>query len=294
MLKLDRVCIPLGFKCNFKCKYCYRGLNRFTPEFKLSKLMEDYLKSLSKDWCSSVIMSGGEPLLYFNKLKKVFSYVPKDVHKKVMSNGSLLTQEMVDYFNENNIEFHLSHDGECTKDLRGIDVLDNTELKFLINQLNILTIFSVCTNKNPDIIKNYEYIRNKLGRSNFFFIPYPVYNNGNCEDLIKDFDYDVFESSFREYRDTIYSPVSYYCLDGEYKHFLFNVDLGGNVIDKNSSMKLGTVQDNLEDLLKIRDFIYKDSYCFKSDCPIKRYCKGILENASEHYCKCTRIAGGYN
>ena len=85
MLKLNRVVVPLSLDCNLHCKYCYRkaGL-RDIPEF--NNLMRNYLKGLQPSWCNSVTASGGEPLLHFDKVKELFSYVSPLVHKKIMTN----------------------------------------------------------------------------------------------------------------------------------------------------------------------------------------------------------------
>ena len=92
MLKLERVCVPLSLDCNLHCRYCYRDKEKL-----------DKIRNLSPEWCEAVVASGGEPLMHFDKVKELFSYVPKNIHKKIMSNCTLLTQEIVDYINENEI-----------------------------------------------------------------------------------------------------------------------------------------------------------------------------------------------
>ena len=105
MIKLNRVCVPLTLDCNLHCKYCYRDRERLDiPDF--SDDMKAYLCQLSPDWCEAVIASGGEPLLHWDKVKELFSYVPHNVHKKIMSNCLLLTEDIVSYINDNEIELH--------------------------------------------------------------------------------------------------------------------------------------------------------------------------------------------
>ena len=121
MFKIKRICVPLSFHCNLHCKYCYLG-NRDFKSLNFTVDMIDYLHNLSPEWCQCVCATGGEPLLYFDKVKELFSYVPRNVHKKIISNCTLLTQEMVNYINDNAIELSFSHDGFFTKFLRGIDI----------------------------------------------------------------------------------------------------------------------------------------------------------------------------
>lgn len=58
---------------------------------------------------------GGEPLLMFDFIKWSHSYLKKYLSKKldirILTNGTIITQEMCDFFNENNITIIISLDG---------------------------------------------------------------------------------------------------------------------------------------------------------------------------------------
>ena len=68
-IKLGRICIPLGIRCNLSCRYCYRDICRKDIPNKVSNKFLSYLKSLDTD-SYAVIFSGGEPLLYMDTIKK--------------------------------------------------------------------------------------------------------------------------------------------------------------------------------------------------------------------------------
>ena len=56
---------------------------------------------------------GGEPLIHFNKIKQILDGV-RDIpqlKKMILTNGLLLTQDIVDYVIENHIQVSVSFDG---------------------------------------------------------------------------------------------------------------------------------------------------------------------------------------
>ena len=296
MLKINRICIPLGLSCNFNCKYCFRNIARRELPSELSEDMKEYLRSLSPEWCESVIMSGGEPLLYFDKIKEVLSYVPANVHKCIMSNCSLLTQEIVDYMNDNNIELHLSHDGAETEYLRGVDVLKDPVIANLVKQVKILMVFAVVTNRNTDIRANYEDTAAKLGRRDFIYKTNAVYETPTNKDLILGFDYDEFARTFEYYVHTILEYSPHYCnctiKDSKSRSNGFNVDLHGNVIGMATLTKLGTIHNSKEELIAAQDASEPDTgYCNNSGCLYKDRCTSQRQLASPHFCKCSHIMG---
>ena len=111
--------------CNLHCKYCFRDNKRIDKVPEFTPDMIECLKNLSPEKCKIATATGGEPFLRFDKVKEYFSYVHKDIPKKIISNCTLLTQEIVDYINENNIELQVSHDGSITKFLRGVDIFED-------------------------------------------------------------------------------------------------------------------------------------------------------------------------
>lgn len=255
--------------------------------------MKKYLTQIDPSWCEALVFTGGEPLLYLPTIKEILKITAPLLHKRIYTNGSLLTQEIVDYLNENQVEVTISHDGRMTEYLRGRDVLTEKDLLDLIRQINTLSIMSVITNKNTDIIDNYNYIVEKLDREDISYYPYQVYDNGYCKELIDGFNYDEFGRTWREYRNTIYIPNVHTTLENEIKKNLFNVTLEGNVVDKNTLEQYGTVFDTVEYCMENRDKAYANKYCANSNCKIKHKCKAPKENASEHYCKCIKIVEGY-
>ena len=112
-IELSRVCVPLVVACNLKCKYCYREwIKTKIPAY--NSLMHEFLQALNPNKTFAVVASGGEPFLYMDKVRELFQYANPKIQKKIMTSGVYLTQEFVDWINENKIEIHLSYDGKVS------------------------------------------------------------------------------------------------------------------------------------------------------------------------------------
>ena len=290
MIKFNRVCIPLGLDCNISCKYCYRDINRLPLPSKLNDLMMRYLKFLSPEWCTALVMSGGEPLLYLDKIKEIFSIADQKIHKKIMTNGILLTEDVVRCCNDNQIEVHVSHDGAATKELRGIDILEDPKKKELIKSINTLRIVGVVTNKNCDVIANYRDTVKKLdGRQNFMYDPCPIIQTPKNESLIKNFDYITYQKSMIEFNQEYRLNTPFYKKGNNKEYpatYGYNVDLNGNIICTETLSKYGTVKNTKEEIFAAAEKSGDGDYCDSQiDCPIRGRCCGMKACASPHMCK---------
>ena len=286
-IKLPRVCVPLTIDCDFKCKYCYREAGRKeVPEF--NQLMVDYLGQLSPEWCEAVIASGGEPLLYPNKVKELFSYVPSNVHKKVMTNGANLTQELVNYFNDLDIEVALSHDGKVTKYIRNCDILEDQDILKLVQQINRLTICGVCTNKNPNPWENYLYTSNILNRSDINYLASPIFEDSLFEDLTSNFDYFSYGKGRFLLWTKQKNPSPKYSVKRERGEGI-NVLPNGDIVGMTRiTHKYGSVLSTLEEIHKAKEFWGDTKKCSKQ-CDISNVCNCPKSLASDHYCTILHI-----
>lgn len=110
--------------CNLRCKYCvYSGsyVNRVHSNkrmsFETAKKAIDFLYSHSSMTAAvSLGFYGGEPLLEFDLLKKCVTYAKgvfsgKDLSFTLTTNAMLLTDEIMDFFVNNNFFVTISFDG---------------------------------------------------------------------------------------------------------------------------------------------------------------------------------------
>ena len=287
-VKLPRVCVPLTMDCDFKCRYCYREKGRAeVPEF--NDTMRAFLEQLSPEWCEAVVAGGGEPLLYPERVKELFSYVPFGVQKKVMTNGANLTMELVDYFNELDVEVALSHDGSSTESLRGMDVLKDAEIREAVRAVNRLSVHSVCTALNPNPWKVFLEISRALGCNTFNYQATPVFEDACFAELIDGFDYGEYaEGRFNlwTYRK---NPSQKYTVNSG-RGYGVNVLPDGSVVGMTRILsKYGTVEDSIEDILRAREESGDCAVCSNANCEMRFECSCPPSLASNHFCFIQRI-----
>lgn len=139
--------------CNMSCAYCqakddtnivYHKMTKETAEKSVDLALSSPSRFLTFEF------QGGEPLANFEVLKHIVNYTEK--HKKgknvsysIVTNLSLLTEEILDYLIENNINISTSLDGDNN--------LHNANRKFSNGE----ETFDIVTKKIKEIqAKNYE------------------------------------------------------------------------------------------------------------------------------------------
>lgn len=125
----------LGEDCNLNCKYCYyHKQNKSIPRemsFDVARAAIEMFANLESSKSSEVMpvtFFGGEPLLYFPLIKKIVSHyeefptsIPLSWH--ICTNGTLLNEEILTFFDEKKIQIYLSLDGD-----KGVHDLNRTTL----------------------------------------------------------------------------------------------------------------------------------------------------------------------
>jgi uncharacterized protein len=124
--------------CNLRCKYCiYSGnfqnqrtytKNNMKLEIAL-KAIDFFLKKSEASESRTIGFYGGEPLLNFDTIKQVVEYANQKCDKMqytITTNGTLLTEKIIDFFKENNFKVGISLDGyQELHDRYRVDVLGN-------------------------------------------------------------------------------------------------------------------------------------------------------------------------
>lgn len=131
--------IQLGLSCNYACDYCSQ---RFVarPRETSKKDIQAFMEKLSNlelldQPGTKIEFWGGEPLVYWKTLRplvdamneKFASYEHKPQYSMI-TNGSLLTDEICDWLFENNFATAISHDGPG-QHVRGPDPLEDPKTK---------------------------------------------------------------------------------------------------------------------------------------------------------------------
>jgi uncharacterized protein len=123
--------IQLGLKCNYDCSYCNQRSQPHDGEGNI-KQVERFLTKLPT-WLDiadgdgvTIEFWGGEPFVYWKILKPLAEGV-RSIYPKasfnIITNGSLLDKEKVDWLNELKFNVGISHDGPAYEAGRGQDPL---------------------------------------------------------------------------------------------------------------------------------------------------------------------------
>lgn len=104
---LTSATILLTTACNARCYYCFeKGIKPYTVTFELCDQIVEFLYKNSNKEKIFISWFGGEPLMAFDKLKYINDKLKEKglkVTSKITTNGSLITDEVVTYAKENNI-----------------------------------------------------------------------------------------------------------------------------------------------------------------------------------------------
>lgn len=118
--ELYQVDILCNYTCNFKCIYCYSAAGRATGEVKFNdvKAVVDYLFKPDRKQENPYIINfsgGGEPLLSFPLIQQAVEYIQQKACETgfkynigLVTNGSLITPEIVDYFIAHKVDMAVS------------------------------------------------------------------------------------------------------------------------------------------------------------------------------------------
>lgn len=137
--------IQLGLSCNYSCDYCSQ---RFVPhadetnKHDIPKFMQ-MLENLefSEETGLKIEMWGGEPFVYWKTMKPLTAALKEKFKDwktpprfSVITNGSILTEEICDWLVENEFSMAISHDGPG-QHVRGPDPFDDPAQKKIILDL---------------------------------------------------------------------------------------------------------------------------------------------------------------
>lgn len=119
--KLNALKIQLGLKCNYSCAYCSQASNRIndTSKYPTEVDVDKFFDTIDEQnillWDKGRIeLWGGEPLVYYKVLKYLIPKLRnrwKKAFISIVTNGSLLDKEKIDFFLKYNVHITISHDG---------------------------------------------------------------------------------------------------------------------------------------------------------------------------------------
>ena len=123
---IEKITLQVTQSCNLRCSYCaYSATDSNKQRHHCNKIMDF---SVAKDSVDFLIKNsldaenvnigfyGGEPLLAFSLIKKVVDYVNNEYYEKnisysITTNGTILNENILDFFVKNNVNVTISLDG---------------------------------------------------------------------------------------------------------------------------------------------------------------------------------------
>ena len=121
---LKSLCLHVAHDCNLRCGYCFADTGDFGGHRALmskevaQKAIEFAIKGSKKRHNLELDLFGGEPLMNMPVVKFIVDYVRKreketgkNIKLTLTTNGTLLTDEIVTYLNDNRVMLVLSLDG---------------------------------------------------------------------------------------------------------------------------------------------------------------------------------------
>lgn len=192
--------LMLGTACNRNCSYCMQPRQGSNGKVDIDSFLDKlipYLKAHYPNGLQTIEYWGGEPLLYFEYIKKIQAALQQekiyiDRRPRIITNGTLATQDFVDFCNDQDLLVNLSwHDGSIEKDKL-----------ILLLQIKHFYISNVITHQHLDLEEDrqaWEYIGNTLGRYVSWQL-YPVHCTDHCsrDAYFTEEDIDWFFTNLKE------------------------------------------------------------------------------------------------
>ena len=235
--------------CNFKCWYCYENhIPRSLMKEETLKSIQNLISNiLSDDKIKTFDLGffGGEPLLYFNKISKpiidfaesICRKKSKDLHIHFTTNGSLLTQQTIEYLSRFNCGFQITLDG-------GKEMHDKTRFykngggsfeKIICNIIKLLTAGLTVivrinyTSKNVDSVAQIKGFFENLSMENRKYLRFDFQRvwqdkdlEDNTEEKIKKIRKTFREDGFSVLANYIPRDIRESCYGDKVNHALIN------------------------------------------------------------------------
>ena len=169
--------IQLGLKCNMKCKYCAQSDRENERWVSSPKDVPAFIEKLKKSGIKVhgvIELWGGEPFVYWKTLQvlvpALHALYPK-IHFAIITNGTLIDEEKIEFCETYGIRLTFSHDGTGYH-LRGPDPLDDpkmVDLWRLAFSKVPCSINCVLSPANTDVNAIADFFKFKLGNIHLNF-----------------------------------------------------------------------------------------------------------------------------
>lgn len=203
--------------CNFACPYCYE---KKKPEIFMSNKTVDNLISFIREFKDAkqlnITWYGGEPLIGFEIIKDILARINSELdlkigHHSIITNGYLLSPEIIDYFQCNELDsIQITIDGKeeshnKTRRLKkdGLPTYQTivNNIEYIINKWPSTKInirINIDISNKDEFIFVYKELTQRFGKDRLYIYPGFIRREnkeGNdlaCDDLMKSQQQDFF------------------------------------------------------------------------------------------------------
>ena len=300
-------------KCNLNCTYCYLGekKNTYMSLETAQKAIDIAVHEANKqhDRTLMVYFIGGEPLMAFNLMKDAVDYAKKKCQEtnlickfSTTINGTLVTDEVIDFFVENTFEVKVSLDGpEYVQNLNRRDYAGNGSFENIMKNLpllrkyeqetgNQISVASVVTSNNYQYYaESFQFLLDlgikKLESGIDYYCSWSDEQiQGLREQIEKVFGLYkayiqknqevIFWNLWEQYLKSFLIPCPFYACKAGLTTCYVTTDGGIYTCAELPEFKIGSVEAGL-DVPRIREIIYleeqEDTMC--KECQYIRHCK---------------------
>ncbi|AGF55622.1 uncharacterized protein B0P06_000273 [Clostridium saccharoperbutylacetonicum] len=222
--RLNTITLQITQQCNLRCKYCVysgdydtRTHSNKMMTIEVAKRSIDFLINNSIDSnMLNIGFYGGEPLLRYDFIKECIEYAEnkaegKEISFQITTNATLITPEIVSYFERHNVFLTISLDGNkeahdknrvfATSGCGSFDVIIKNlgEIKKSFPKYFSKILFNTvidpkndfsCTN---NFFTNYETIKDSTISTNLINYNYSKIHVDKNEDFIINWEYELFK-----------------------------------------------------------------------------------------------------
>ncbi len=161
--------IELTFRCNLKCVHCYVAEDKTKKELTFSEIT-DILDQIHQQGCLWLFFTGGEPLIRSDFLE-IYRYAKrKGFLISILTNGTLMTPEIVDYLSEEfPFSIELTLNGVTQKTYESISQVPSSfrkameAIKMILDKKLPLKIKTKATCRNYHELDKIKYFIKSLG-----------------------------------------------------------------------------------------------------------------------------------
>lgn len=295
----------LTTSCNFQCKHCFYGCgkNNHPTTLKYNSNFENFIDEFYMNGGKHVTFTGGEPLLN-RDIKKFIQYVySKGLSVALLTNGSLLTDEICEILATNNVVLQVSLDGNETdfKKIRNGGIFNNVIQGLqLLKKYNIkYDISFMPCNLNKNSIYDVIEIAKKYNAYGIHMPIFEEYGTGkdNAEILkLSNKEYiDFFSSLIKDYFNGKMNTVHINMIDNIINDLMYatrrsSCKLGSKVISLYSNGDIFPCSEFIEDNFKIGNYsngfpnIEKNKLIERLKCNNINTIKKCQSCTYKHYC----------